>query len=270
MRAWSPAAEDKLRSLYATTPLPRLAFLLKRTEKAIRSRAKVLGIRKSTRRAWTAADNRLLCKRYPHEKTEAIARDLGRKVGQVYQQAQKLGLAKSAEYLASGDACRLNGHEPASKAHRFKRGQASWSKGTKGIVGVQEACRRTQFKKGRPASESRNYRPIGSVRVTRDGALERKVTDDPNVYPARRWVAVPRLVWEAANGPIPPGHAVAFKPGRHSTVEAEITLDALELVSRAELAKRNAPWHRYPKEVTDLIRLKGRLNRKINSRSKQA
>lgn len=269
-RAWSPAAEGKLRALYATTPLPRLAFLLKRTQKAVRSRAKVLGIRKSDRRPWTAADNRVLRNRYPYEKTDAIARDLGRKVGQVYQQAQKLGLSKSAEYLATGDAHRLNGHEPASKIHRFKPGQPPPNKGLRRPGWAPGRMATTQFKKGQMAGAAQhNYVAIGTERISKDGYLERKVTDDPALAPARRWVGVHRLVWEAANGPIPPGHAVAFLPGRRATDAAAITADGLELVTRVELMRRNGLWNRYPREVAELVQLKGAVNRKINRRIRE-
>jgi hypothetical protein len=112
------------------------------------------------------------------------------------------------------------------------------------------------------------YKPIGTERIA-DGQLQRKVTDDPSVYPARRWVAVARLVWEAANGPVPAGHAVAFKPGKATTDRARITLDVLELVSRAELMRRNTR-HRFPPELNQLLALKAALTRKINNRSKSA
>jgi hypothetical protein len=75
------------------------------------------------------------------------------------------------------------------------------------------------------------------------------------------------LVWEAANGPVPPGHAITFLPGRRTTDASLITLDALQLVSRAELMRRNSHHTNYPKEVSQLIQLKGALNRKINRRN---
>jgi hypothetical protein len=268
-RAWSPAAEDKLRRLYATTDLTRLAFLLKRTEKAIRSRAKVLGLTKGERRPWAAAEDRKLGRLYATRSAAECAEVLGRTVSSVQQRVNLLGLHKPLEWVAGRARQRWaeGRHENSRKALAGGRG---WNKGVKGSTGLHPNCRTTQFKAGRPAAEARNYRPIGSLRITRDGALERKVTDDPNVYPARRWVPVTRLVWEQHNGPIPEGHAVAFKEGRKTTDPDRITVDALELVSRAELARRNAPWKRYPKEVTDLIRLKGRVTRQINKRSKQA
>jgi hypothetical protein len=271
MRAWSPAAEDKLRALYATTPMPRLAFLLKRTEKAVRSRAKLLGLRRSDRRPWTPSEDATLRMRYPNEATATIAADLDRRASTVYQRAVSvLGLKKSAEYMASGEACRFNGHDPRSVAHRFKKGQPSWSKGTKGVVGVQAGCRRTQFKRGQMRGAAQhNYVPIGSERISKDGYLERKVTDDPTLAPARRWVGVHRLVWEAANGPVPRGHAVVFLPGRRTIDPQRITVDGLELVTRAELMKRNSYITRYPKPVADAIRLRGAVVRQINRRTRK-
>ena len=108
-----------------------------------------------------------------------------------------------------------------------------------------------------------NYVPIGSLRVTKYGSLERKVTDDPSLYPARRWRPVAHLVWEAEHGPIPSGHVVRFKPGMHTIEEAEITLDRLECITLAENMRRNT-LHRYPTEIVDAIRARAVLNRRIN------
>lgn len=152
---------------------------------------------------------------------------------------------------------------------RFKPGKKPWNTGLKGVTGVQAGCKATQFKKGRPAIESRNYVPIGSLRISADGLLERKVTDDPTLYPARRWVGVHRLVWESVNGPIPKGHLVVFKSGRKTTDIERITIDALELITRVENMRRNTIHNRYPKELADLARLRGVLTRQINRKEKE-
>jgi hypothetical protein len=47
-----------------------------------------------------------------------------------------------------------------------------------------------------------------------------------------------------------------------------ITLGRLELISRAENMRRNSYHTRYPKEVAQLIQLRGALNRQINKRLK--
>jgi len=92
-----------------------------------------------------------------------------------------------------------------------------------------------RFKPGRPAHEARNYVPIGTVRFTADGYMVRKVTDDPSVVPARRWVHEHRLIWEAAYGPIPDGHVVVFLDGR----PLNLALDNLRCVPRGVLARLN-------------------------------
>lgn len=212
---------------------------------------------------WTPAELATLRARYPHERTDVLAHDLGVSVHKVYGMAASLGLHKSAAFLASGRSGRIQRGrtDPRMTATQFKTGFTPWNKGLKhpkdwapGRMGE------TQFKKGRPACEARNYRPIGSYRVTRDGALERKVTDDPSICPARRWVRVTRLVWEAAHGPIPPRHVVRFRPGMATIQRDEITLDRLECISMRENMHRNS-LHRLPKPLANLIQLRGALTR---------
>lgn len=199
-------------------------------------------------------------RRYPYEPTPEIARDLDRSVPSVEQQAWKLGLRKSEAFLEGPHSGRRRkGQAPANKG----RPQREWMP-----PASRKRCQATQFKAGRAPQESPNYLPIGWLRVCADGYLERKVTDDQDLYPARRWVAVHRLVWEAAHGPIPPGHAVVFKPGMRTIVESDITVDRLECITRAELMRRNS-LHNYPKPVADLIRLRGALTRQINKRTSQ-
>lgn len=209
-----------------------------------------------TRRKWSADDDETIRINYPDFPTFLVAYVLGRTESATYQRAVNLGLRKSAKYLASPWACRLRRGDSVGVASRFKKGVPSWSKGVKGRVGVQEGCRATQFKRG---AMPHNHKPIGHERINADGYLERKVAE-PRTFRAAHVIA-----WESVNGPVPAGHAVAFKPGRRSVVAAEITPDAVELVTRAELMARNT-LHRYPKEVALAMQLKGALTRQINKR----
>ncbi|MCY1215356.1 hypothetical protein D9M68_540840 [compost metagenome] len=218
------------------------------------------------KRPWLDHEIEAVRQLYPNSKASDIAAALGRTVGSVYRLADKLGVRKSAQFYASPASGRLDG--TTGQSGRFLAGQTSWNAGLKGWQAGGRSGE-TQFKKGRPAVEAHNYQPIGTERINRDGYLERKVTDDPSIVPVRRWVPVHRLVWEATHGPIPPGHAVAFLPGRRTTDAALITGDALELVSRAELARRNHPKNKSP-ELARLVQLKGAITRQVNRIAREA
>lgn len=200
---------------------------------------------------WTPEEDAELKRLYA---TTASAREIGVAIGR-----SKAAIKGRVHVLA------LKKSEGHTNAGRFLPGQVSWNKGRKGVCA--EGSKATQFKPGRPAHEAANYLPIGSLRVCRDGYLERKVTDDPGIVPARRWVAVHRLVWEKEMGPIPPGHVVVFRRGMHTDVEAEITVDRIEAITRRELMARNTV-HNLPEPLRQVIRLKGVVTRTINDLTK--
>jgi hypothetical protein len=220
----------------------------------------------TTRQPWRALHDEVLRDLYPDFPTCVVAVVMDRSERAIYQRARDLRIRKSPEYLAGPYAGRIGRGEGRGVGTRFQPGQAPFNKGRKGwIAGGRSAEHR--FKPGRLAHEARNYRPIGSLRISKDGYLERKVTDDPKLVPARRWVGVHRLAWEAQNGPVPDGYVVTFKPGRRTTDEAAITADAVELTSRIALMQRNTR-HNWPPALNQLVQLRGALNRKINNRSR--
>jgi hypothetical protein len=150
-------------------------------------------------------------------------------------------------------------------ATQFKPGQKPWNTGTKGLAGQHPNCKRHQFQKGSKSGRALRLEvPIGAERIV-DGILQRKVNNDLPMQ--RRWRSVHSLVWEEANGLIPPRHKVIFRLGQHTTISELITLDRLELVSNAELMLRNSYHNRYPPELRRLIQLRGVLNRKINQKT---
>lgn len=222
----------------------------------------------SNRRAWLPAELDALRELYPNHTAQFVANVLGRKARGIYQKAFELGLEKSDAFWESDASGRVQQgkQDPRMQATQFKKGQAPWNQGIKGSTGLHPNSRATQFKKGRAAQESRNYLPIGSLRLTKDGWLERKVTDDHPV-PARRWVAEHRLVWERECGPIPDGHIVIFKDKRRTVVPEEITIDRLECITKAENLRRNRG--RDP-ELVKLIQLKGAITRQLNRITKEA
>lgn len=209
---------------------------------------------------WTPEQDRALRERYPHERTEDIARDINIPIAKVYAKASWLGLKKSQEFMASPSSGRTNGRQGIGS--RFVKGQRAWNEGQHYQAGGR--CAETQFRNGHKLN---NEAPLGALRVNRANYLERKTLMTINP-PARRWVGVHRLVWIEANGPVPDGHVVVFKPGCHSAALEEISLDKVELVTRAELMQRNSYHTNYPKEIAQLIQLRGAVNRKINRRLK--
>lgn len=215
-----------------------------------------------TRRPWASAELEIVRKLYPDVPTRDVAALLGRSEKSVYQRARNMGLCKSPAFFSSDLSGRIKRgkQHPAMVASQFKPGHASWNTGLKGWQAGGRSAE-TRFKPRRP-EESRNYCPIGSLRTSKDGYLERKV-NDTNPVPARRWVSVHRLVWEAEHGPIPPKHIVVFRPGQRTNTLELITIDKLECISRAENARRNHPRSKNP-ELGRLVQLKGAITRQLN------
>lgn len=219
---------------------------------------------KPSRRFWSEVELELLRRNFADSHTRDIAQVVGRTASQVLAKANKLGLRKSLAFIAEVARERALRPEHGGHATRFKKGQPPANKGVKRPDGWAPGnMRSTQFK---PGSKPHTWVPVGSYRITADGQLERKTNDEPGPNNVR-WKGVHSLVWQAANGPVPEGHVVVFKPGRRTTKLEDITLDAVELLSRAELCRRNS-IHTLPPELADVMRLRGQLKRQINKRAK--
>lgn len=218
-------------------------------------------------RTWTPDEDETLRLNYPNFPAFLVAHVLGRTTSMVHNRARALGLSKSPDFARHPLAHLWNGTaDPRSVSKRFKKGQAPANKGLRRPGWHAGRMRETQFKKGQMAGAAQhNYVPIGTLRV-KDGVLARKVTDDPTLYPARRWVPVHRTVWEAAHGPVPAGHVVRFRAGMKTTDEALITVDRLELVTHAENMRLNT-IHRYPPELRAVMKLAARVRRAIDKKA---
>jgi hypothetical protein len=156
---------------------------------------------------------------------------------------------------------KLSGGTDNIRSWQFKRGGVPWNKGMKGMAPLSP---KSVFQPGNRSGQAlHNWMPVGSTRVNSDGYLVRKIADVPAAQQHKNWRAEHRLVWEAKYGPVPAGHAVVFKPGRHSTRAEDITPDALEMITRAELMHRNSV-QRYPDDLRRLVQLRGALTRMIN------
>jgi hypothetical protein len=215
---------------------------------------------KPKRRPWTAAEVDQLTREYADTKTSALAMRWDRATSHVYAKAKALGLKKSARYLASPDACRLRRGDNVGAAYRYPPGHVPANKGLRRRPGwAPGRMAEGQFKKGhRPQT----WTPVGTEVRDGDGYLKRKVSDDRSRPSRFNWRYVHVLLWEAAHGPVPPGYALKFIDNDHGNV----ALNNLCLVSRADLARLNVMWNRYPRALCEVIQLRGALNRKINRR----
>lgn len=100
-----------------------------------------------------------------------------------------------------------------------------------------EKSRATQFK---PGSLPHNAKPIGYERLSKSGYIEVKVKMRPTAQPDGKrcndnFVPKHKLVWEAANGPVPEGCIVVFKDGN----KQNITLENLACITRKQNAVLN-------------------------------
>ncbi len=207
------------------------------------------------RRYWTKADNRAFRKLYPHQPTADVAKAIGRTLSATYQRARRFGLSKTAAYLASPAAHRLDGVK--GMGTRFPKGHVPANKGLRRPGWGPGRMKATQFKKGQRSARwpAEDY-PVGAIRVNSDGQIDIKIKEG-----GRAWYCMARYVWITERGPIPPNHCIRPRNGdQHDT-----QLENLELITRAENLKRN--YHdRYPLELRRLIQLRGALSRQINKR----
>lgn len=96
-----------------------------------------------------------------------------------------------------------------------------------------QGCEKTWFK---PGCTPHNLKPIGYERVTQDGYIEVKVRmkkSRPNCND--NFVPKHRLIWEQANGPLPPGYVVIFKDGN----KRNFALDNLAAITKKERLDMN-------------------------------
>lgn len=207
---------------------------------------------RAARRFWTREEEAVLAELYPNAPMPVLIQRFERPERAIYAKAKAMSLKRSAEYLASEHACRLRKGDNVGEAHRFKPGNRAWNKGMKGLRIGGEA---TQFRKG---NKPHTWVPIGTEQI-RDGYLWRKVTDHGGRFD---WKQVHVMLWEQHHGPVPDGLILVFRDRNRQNIQ----LDNLELITRAELCRRNT-IHRYPPEVKELIRLQKKLEREIRKRA---
>lgn len=220
------------------------------------------------RRFWTQKELDTVRRLYPHRRTVEIAKLLKRPLSSVYQAAANLDVHKTKAFLESPEAgIFIKGHQ-RGKATQFGKGHVPANKGLRRPGYGPGRMKETQFKKGQLSGRAKlNFKPIGTILTDTEGYQRIKVRHavhgkEPTGFGnVKVWPLLNRYVWEQAKGPIPPKHTICFKDGDRSNCK----LENLELVSRADLAKRNNMWRskKLPLELRQAIALKGAIKRKI-------
>lgn len=159
-------------------------------------------------RYWTPQEEQYLREHYADTLTVDIAATLGVTPKRVWAKANALGLHKSLELIRAMARARTGPDHP-NMAYLWAAGRTPWNKGIPGSTGHHPNTRAAHF---RPGNRPQTWVPVGSTRI-KDGILEIKYSDATGPY-TRRWVFYGRHLWEQANGPVPKGHLVVFRPGR--------------------------------------------------------
>lgn len=139
---------------------------------------------------WSPGDESDMRRLYPTNEIRALEKIFGRSEKAITAKAHKLGLAKDDDYTPPRRGC-------------FEKGQQPWNKG---VPFSPPGSEKGRFK---PGQKPHTWLPIGSERVTKEGYLQRKMTDTG--YPPHDWVEVQRIVWEEHFGPIPDGLYVCHR-----------------------------------------------------------
>jgi hypothetical protein len=253
---WTAADEALLRQHYGKLPTVELADLIGVSRQTIRHRAAKLGLRWPA--VWTDDRTASLGAMYPEHTAAEIAAKLGLSENQVRLKAAELGLKKTKEWFSERQK-KIWHDNPGHGARRtqFAAGHATWNKGKSFVAGGRSA--ETRFKAGR---KPHTWHPIGATRVTKDGTIERKISDTR--VTRHDFVPVHHLIWRMhGRGSIPAGHVLSFVDGN----KANVDINNLAIISRAELMQRNS-LHRHPPEVTAVYQAIGAITRQINRRLK--
>lgn len=101
-RVWTEEKDNLLRRHYPKRDLDWLAQRLGVTREALKARARILGLRRKVyrREPWTDKHLDYLRTHYADMRAEDIARKVHHSVQSVWRTAARLGLKKSAEFLA--------------------------------------------------------------------------------------------------------------------------------------------------------------------------
>lgn len=142
---------------------------------------------------------------------------------------------------------------------RKKKGDIPFNKGKKQIEYMTpeaiERSRKTTFKKGHiPHNALNDWEEVERKKKGERPYIMIKVPGSKKLQFKHKWL------WEKhTKQKVKKGYNVVFKDGDTQN----ICIENLECISNAELMQRNT-YHNYPKDIAQVIQLKGAIKRQIN------
>jgi hypothetical protein len=268
-KKWTEEEIEFLKLIYPITPKNEIDLYFDgRSEKAISSKARLLGLKKKVgfggKMEWTPELDAYLKEAYPAGVSMAEMRKrTGATKPAIYQRTKKLGVCRDPKWLLEQNRRLGKTLLVTGKSHRFEKGHKPWNTGVKGSSGLHPNSRKTQFKKGHDPQTTLH-----------DGAITRRQDSKGNVYyyirlARAKWIPYHRHLWIEENGPVPERHVIVFKDGFSSENLDDYKAENLECISLAENMRRNSYHNNYPPEIRRAIHATGVLNRMINKRKKE-
>ena len=151
---------------------------------------------------------------------------------------------------------------------QFKKGVPPFNKGRKMSEKTRQKLLPTLFQKGH---RNWNTRPLGSERVNKDGYVEMKVTEIPNVHRGN-WRVKHLVIYEKA-------HSCKVDTKKNCVIfldgdSRNFAIENLYLVTRAENRVLNANWRKWDRHSGDIeigmsAVLRMRIIREIRRRKSQ-
>lgn len=203
-----------------------------------------------------SAEVQEILKEYPHTKAEVLAQKHGVPISKIYATANRCGVKKSPEFLASANSGRMQKGNSISPKTQFKKGMVSPRKGKKMIYHSEESKIKSQANRWKKGNIPPNIANDGEVRW-REGLGYYFIR-----ISSENWELYNRFLWKQVHGEIPEDHNIIFKDGNRKNC----VIENLECLSNAELQIKNS-IHRYPSELIVQIKKISKLKRIIKNKS---
>lgn len=198
----------------------------------------------SSKTTTTPEIDKYITEQYLLQNVKQLARSIGRSATFIKTRLKRLNLNVPKELREARKRKFVKGSVPANKGKKLHEFMSQ--------EGIAKSSA-TRFKKGNlPA----NLKEIGYERINIDGYVEIRVKES---YQRNNFILKHRHIYQEHFGvKLKTTDIIVFKDGNRLNFD----INNLEKTTKNELLRRNS-IHRYPEEIKEIIRLKGKLKRTI-------